>query len=582
MPAEREGPPSAAVSAGPTAADPLERLADLADALGAGRAAREARALAERVAEGRFNVACVGQFKRGKSTLLNALVGRSVLPTGVIPVTATPTILRWGPKPAALVRLADGETRRIELGAVADYVTEERNPANARGVDAVEMLLPAPLLYGGLCLVDTPGLGSVFDVATGATHAFVPHIDAALLVLGADPPISADEAELAAAVSAQVPDVIVLLAKADRVPAAERAEAARFAARVLEERTGRAPGPILEVSSTEALAGERTRDWGRLVERLHALSARSGRALVRAARERAVRRLGAQLLSLAAEERSLLAASADERERRLEALRRSEGALEERLRYLSRMLAEEEERLADAFRGRGQRFLAESLPPAVDELARALGDERTRGPAFRRRAAELARDVARRRIEPWLAREEAAADEAYGEVAARLVDRANGFLDELAASERTGLRALPHALGPEPALRGRRRFSFNAFPTHFVSPGPLQWLFDTLAPPRWLRARVQRQAAEFLQWLLEANAVRVRSDLAERVAGSRRALEGEIRAILEDARAWTGAAIERAQALHAAGLEATRPELARLETIEGALRTVTGEVARPS
>ena len=57
--------------------------------------ADEARALAERIVAGRFFVACVGQFKRGKSTVLNALVNDRVLPTGVTPVTSVVTMLRF-------------------------------------------------------------------------------------------------------------------------------------------------------------------------------------------------------------------------------------------------------------------------------------------------------------------------------------------------------------------------------------------------------------------------------------------------------------------------------------------------------
>src|SRR5208282_1997303 len=74
----------------------LYRLAELAAQFGAEHIASTARGLAERVSEGRFYAACVGQFKRGKSTLLNALIGHAVLPTAVVPVTSVPTIIRHG------------------------------------------------------------------------------------------------------------------------------------------------------------------------------------------------------------------------------------------------------------------------------------------------------------------------------------------------------------------------------------------------------------------------------------------------------------------------------------------------------
>src|ERR1035441_3484824 len=74
----------------------LLQLSRLAQELGAESVAEEASELAARVSEGRFYVACIGQFKRGKSTLLNALVGHAVVPTGFVPVTAVPTVIRFG------------------------------------------------------------------------------------------------------------------------------------------------------------------------------------------------------------------------------------------------------------------------------------------------------------------------------------------------------------------------------------------------------------------------------------------------------------------------------------------------------
>ncbi len=80
------------------------RLAQLAEELPSEPVAEEARELAERVSEGRFYVAFVGQFKRGKSTLLNALIAHEVVLTGFVPVTAAPTVIRFGEQ-----RLLHGE-----------------------------------------------------------------------------------------------------------------------------------------------------------------------------------------------------------------------------------------------------------------------------------------------------------------------------------------------------------------------------------------------------------------------------------------------------------------------------------------
>jgi hypothetical protein len=137
-----------------TASDALDILRQVAGELGAKDIVDEAASLAERLAEGRFYVACIGQFKRGKSSLLNALVGRAVLPTGIVPITAVPTVLRYGPALRARVRTAAG-WKEIAPDSLEDYVSEERNPENALGVQAVEVWVPSTVLADGLCLVDT-------------------------------------------------------------------------------------------------------------------------------------------------------------------------------------------------------------------------------------------------------------------------------------------------------------------------------------------------------------------------------------------------------------------------------------------
>lgn len=138
----------------------LAGLAQLADEIGATEIATDAGALLECLAEGRFYVACVGQFKRGKSTLLNALVGQPLLPAGVVPITTAVTVLRCGEQVRARVRLGT-EWHDIVPTELTAYVSEEQNPANEKGVSVVEVFVPNSLLVSGMCLVDTPGIGSV-------------------------------------------------------------------------------------------------------------------------------------------------------------------------------------------------------------------------------------------------------------------------------------------------------------------------------------------------------------------------------------------------------------------------------------
>ena len=199
-----------------TGVQSLQRLAELAEELAAERVEEEARDLAARVAEGRFFLACIGQFKRGKSTLINALIGEPVLPSGFIPVTTVPTIVRFGSERAARVRRESGEWQAIPLADLGLYVSEEHNPENTAGIAGVEVFVPSLLLKDGMCLVDTPGLGSVFAGNTASTQDFLPRIDAGLVVIGADPPLAGEELKLVEAVGRQVRELILVLNKADR------------------------------------------------------------------------------------------------------------------------------------------------------------------------------------------------------------------------------------------------------------------------------------------------------------------------------------------------------------------------------
>jgi hypothetical protein len=106
-----------------------------------------------KLAEDRFTLAVVGQFKRGKSSLMNALIGRELLPIGVLPLTSAITILRYGPKEKLVVTWEDSSLEHEEpLTALNDYVSEKGNPGNRKRVGAVYVEVPSlSAARAGIC-----------------------------------------------------------------------------------------------------------------------------------------------------------------------------------------------------------------------------------------------------------------------------------------------------------------------------------------------------------------------------------------------------------------------------------------------
>jgi GTP-binding protein EngB required for normal cell division len=543
----------------------LPALSVLAADAGASELAAEADSLAARLAEGRFYVACVGQFKRGKSTLINALVGEPILPAGVVPVTAVVTVVRHGPERTARVRIADGEWRVVPWAELTDYVSEDRNPGNRKGVAAVEAFVPSRLLAGGMCLVDTPGLGSVFAEATAATRAFVPHIDAALVVIGADPPISGDEAALALEVGRQVDRVIVVLNKADRLSDIERHEAIRFAERVLTGRTMRPIGPVLQVSATDQLAGTGpSRDWNALERELDTLAQKSGAAMLRAAEERGLELLLERFARELGERKGALTRPLHESERRLDLLRAAVADAERSLSDLPHLLTAEEERLARDFAAERERFLARALPQARKELAAAIAELGERGPALRRGAFDAARDIAERAIAAWREEEQPRAAAHYRHASHRFVELANGFLERLRGLP--GLLLVASALPCEAGFRGWSGF-FQTSLMHLGEGGPGVWLLDVVGPRERRRAAAERAATTHLAELLDVNSARMQNDFIDRVRESRRGLEADIRGRLRGVSTAAERALHDARAARARGGKAVAAELARLDAL---------------
>jgi hypothetical protein len=95
-----------------------------------------------KLAEDRFNLVVLGLFKRGKSSLMNAIIGRELLPTGLLPLTSVVTMLRFGPTERLLLTRDESWVEEAPISRLADYVTERGNPGNVKKIRAAYLDLP--------------------------------------------------------------------------------------------------------------------------------------------------------------------------------------------------------------------------------------------------------------------------------------------------------------------------------------------------------------------------------------------------------------------------------------------------------
>jgi len=292
-------------------------LQEIASARGEQGIAKEIHDADNALVAGRFNVAFLGQFKRGKSTLINSIIGLELLPADVAPLTSVITIVQYGPNERGVVHFTDGREKEIVRDEIRLYASEEGNPGNHKGVGFVLLELPLPILREGIRLVDTPGVGSIFEQSAEATRAFLQRVDVAVFVLGSDPPISGEEIHLVKAVFPLSAHIIFVMNKADQVEEKTRKKAEIFTRKALSEALGYEPGPIIHMSARKALEGDRNSGVEAFLERLEDIAAASRNEMVFQSASKAASHFASRLLQQVNLESAVLLTPVSELELRI-------------------------------------------------------------------------------------------------------------------------------------------------------------------------------------------------------------------------------------------------------------------------
>lgn len=214
----------------------------------------------EEFLQDRFTIAVIGKAKRGKSTLLNAMLGRKddlIAPTDKLPASNAITKIFYDEDENAEVVFQDGSpSEDIGFESIKDYVTEEYNPKNRKNVACVNVSGPFPGLERDLALVDTPGADSLHEHHDALLHEFIPNADAVIFLVSARMPIDEKEKELLRRLkSADVKKVFFAINRIDELSSADLQQAVQHNGSELGK-VGISVSKIHEISALRAFNGD--------------------------------------------------------------------------------------------------------------------------------------------------------------------------------------------------------------------------------------------------------------------------------------------------------------------------------------
>jgi GTPase SAR1 family protein len=536
----------------------MDRLGANPDIVQAPETIHELDSLRHKFVESRFYLVFLGQFKRGKTSLLNAFVGTDLLPTGVLPLTSIVTIVRYGAAPKARVKFLDNSTRETGIDDLPLYVTEKGNAKNKRKVAEVEVLYPADFLRDGLCLVDTPGIGSIFEHNTRVAYDFVPRADAALFVFSPESPLSQTELDFLRHLRAHVEKIFFVLNKVDQVTDGERKEIMEFAGGAIREQMARSGLHLFAVSARQGLsngqASEKPSLEGSGLPELmatlsHFLASHGKELLFRATCASLRRIVRSQLLAFELERRAL-ALSASAIEEKMGRIRKAWEALDWRHHEAQYILRGEVRTLESSLEKELTEFAQAQASPLSQVMIQThrLKRQRSRKGHVKMLEEELANRVVLI-SEDWKAKEEKRIGEEFQRLTSRFSVEAAETIRQIqqAATEEFGFTwtasPLPDRFKVESrfGLRLERLTTWGLGQFPFLLPGGL---FD-----RYLEGRLREACVDELH----RHAGRLMADFRERLNES---LNRYLRALdeyAEQARKSVLTALDRAVAAKKAG-----------------------------
>lgn len=244
-----------------TLSDILRTVRNAFALLGRKEAEDQCKELMVKLAEDRFTLAVLGQFKRGKSSLMNAIIGKELLPTGVLPLTSAITVLKYGPSEQLIINREGGlYPVKHPVSSLSQFVTEKGNPNNEKKVKTATLEIPEPFLRYGIEFVDTPGVGSAITANTETTYRFLPECDAVLFVTGVDTPMTEVELGFLKRIQQYVSPIFFIVNKIDLANTDEQKEIIAFVTNAICSALNKQNVNLFPVSSRLGLEARISRD----------------------------------------------------------------------------------------------------------------------------------------------------------------------------------------------------------------------------------------------------------------------------------------------------------------------------------
>jgi len=511
--------------------DRIERMESLSSLRESGKVRENLAEIREKLSQNRFHLVVIGQFKRGKSTFINSIIGDRLLPTSVVPLTSIVTLLKYGPGEGIEVIFENGNRKTIARDNLTEYVTEKGNPGNGKKVKQVEIVFPSDYLRDGMIIVDTPGVGSTFENNTEMTYNYLPKVDAALFLLAVDPPISQSEIHFLKEVQKYVEKIFFIQNKIDYLSDEERRESMVFSKKVIEEALGMDGIKIHPLSAKMALEGKLSQNK-ELLEKSHLpefdrvlgefLLKAKGKTILRAALNGTRRLLSDEELSLELEKKAI-GTPLEILEQRLKIFKEKMDVIKRDREDIRYYFEGEIKRLID-FLDRDLERLKErevsELTKKLEETAKA--HENMNIAEYGKLLESTFNQTMVKDFNEWVAQEEERLNREYAQVSKRYSERTNEVIDTIVKTSAELFDLKIEKYHSEEAIVSDRGlyYMLGDTPKFFDLEGAIDFFSQKVLPRKLSRGLILKDLIKSIYSKIDMNCGRVRWDFMDRMKRS--------------------------------------------------------------